>query len=515
MDFRSFIVSITLALIGLTSCIMNASANTVSKQSEIAAIMQRTRVLEQEISALRHQLKQLQAQSRQDKTNPVPLAVNTQSKPMPIGLAMIEQAQANPVLASAPNNIRGKLIDSSSPLKLLQERQKAGKAWQKLTAAERYPEVEIGGNIMGSVSANRSYHNTNSSSVNLSGTTVSIALAADSWVTGLIKLLYDSGRSPDYNSMSYGIGNSRILLSNATVTAGNLTKSPFYISAGQMPVPFANVSAALPNLTSRLGKSIQRALLAGFQQPGTATGFNAAIYSFRGDSRIYPEKRMNNGGANIGYIFANKALKIESGASVIANIADSAGMQNTRAPFILFDNWIDEEELADDFDDVPEPIAGSFAGFGKTAASEILVHRVPGIDIYSKITLKDFSILGEYTGAIRAFDMDNLQFNEHGARPQAYSFETTYKVKLWHYQTTLAAGYSHSYQALPLNMPEQSLSFGIRAALTKYLSGGLIYRHDKNYGIGNFAYGQGLPVLADSVLGRSSNSLTAQLGFKF
>lgn len=525
LHVRQSILTISLAWLGITGVIADAKAAINDKQVKIDAMILRTQTLESEMIDLRQQVHHLQQQKRKRVAvtgqssklyqgrsvgNPPAQKKVSTAGCLP-GFVIVANGNANPVLANVPGEARGKLTDISTPLKLLQERQKAAKTFQPR------PAVEIGGNLIGAASIRRSALNKKGSDINLTGASLSIAVEANPWAVGLMKLNYDAGERLEGANLPYRIANSRLFLNTATLTLGNLEQAPVYVSMGQMVVPFGNYSGILPSLTSRLGKTLQRAIVLGFQS--TTTGIHAALYGFRGDSRIYPENKINNGGINIAYLFNSANLKVETGVSVIANIADSAGMQNTKAPFALFDSWAEVDEFEDeDFEELEEefgPLEASFAGFGKTAISEMLAYRVPGVDCYTKVTVRNFSIIGEYTGATRPFDIDNLQFNAFGARPQAYGVEAAYRFNIANHATTIAAGYSHSYQALPLNMPEQTLSIGLKVSMNRYLTAGLTYRHDKNYALGNQAYGQGLPVLADNTLGRSSSSLTAQLGFKF
>lgn len=494
-----------LALIG-----QSVAASTTEKQAALAALMRRTQMLEYEIINLRQQLQHIQ--QHQPITQSSTRVEATRLSPKQPVKHRVLITQVNPVIVAVPG--RGKLTDSTTPLKLLQERYKAATAISN--AVPSYPTLELGGSLVGAAAIRRSALQKKSSDINLSAGSFSAAVEVNPWLVALIKLNYDSGERLEGANLPYRIANSRLFLNTALLTLGNLEQTPVYLSLGQMVIPFGNYSGTLPNLTARLGKTLQRAMVLGWQPAGT--GFNAAVYGFAGDSRIYPEDRINNGGVNIGYLFDSPSVKVEAGVGVIANIADAAGMQDTKAPFDLFDDWaeledLDEEDIA--FLEEYGPLEASFAGFGKTASSELLVHRVPGLDLYTKITVQNFSILGEYTGAMRRFAIDNLEFNDVGARPQAYHIEAAYRFKIADYASTIAAGYSRSYQALPLNMPEYTLSLGLRVALSKHLSAGVIYRHDQNYALGNEAYGQELPVLADNTLGRSSHSLTAQLGFKF
>lgn len=511
-----------LALAPLMLPFSSIAATEPAKHAQLEAIIKRTQMLNQQIAELRQQLQQAEAQKRQQQALKLPLAA--EPKPSAADVLMADR-KATPVLADIPAKMGGKLTSTTHPAKLLQIRQKQQDFFKKQRIKPYYPIVQVGGNLIGSASLRRSHFNKTASDANLAAASLSVAAEFNPWVTGLMKFNYDAGGYSHNTRLPNRIGNSRVLLNTGMITVGNLEKSPLYFSIGQMVVPFGQYGSLLPNLTSRLGKTLARPLVLGYQQPGNKGGWNAAIYGFKGETRIYPNDRINNGGIKLGYVFNSPTLKIDTGASVIANIADSAGMQNTRAPFALFDDWtdaLDEEDIEDlDEDDLEAleeegiSIAGSFAGFGKSRETEIIEHRVPALDVYNKLTIRGVNIYVEYTGATRSFHEDDLTFNNSGARPEAFNVEASYQFKLWNHLSVASIGYSRSYQALALNMPEQTVACGVRTLLSKHLMAGLVYRYDRSYGRGNYATGKELPVLSDSTLGRSSSSLTAQFGFKF
>ncbi|CAM4462174.1 MAG: hypothetical protein LEGION0398_MBIBDBAK_00082 [Legionellaceae bacterium] len=526
MNFHRYFLMViipSMSMISLSGKTYAAEDNIKNKKSAIATMIQKTQRLDKEIMALRKEIVAIQKKtmvaSSLVKTKQKQKVLPSSSKGIEVKTHLINVSYANPIVSSYSRDFKQKLTTTSTPLKLLEVRKKVDHYFKKQKMIIRNQSMlEIGGNILGVASLKQSYLNKKNSDINLAGASLSMAALVNSWVTGLIKINYSSAPRNDLDNAPYRIGNSRFFLNTAIVTVGKLNKSPFYFSFGQMVVPFGNYSGTLPKLTSRLGKTLERAILIGYQQPGNE-GLSAAIYGFTGQSRLVANNRINNGGLNLSYLFNTPTLKVNTGIGIIANIADSAGMQNTRAPFVLFEDWAEAEEMdGEDSEWDGSDIAleeASFAGFGKSEKMAILIHRVPGFDIYSHLTFKNITVKAEYTGAMRHFNPHNLSFNTEGARPQTYNIESAYHFKLGKYTSLFSLGYSRSYQALALNMPEYTMSTGLTTLINTQLTLGLIYRHEENYKLGNQAYGQDLPVLGMSALGRSSNLLTAQLGFKF
>ncbi len=128
---------------------------------------------------------------------------------------------------------------------------------------------------------------------------------------------------------------------------------------------------------------------------------------------------VHNGGADINFGHAvNKFLKFQLGASAVANIADAAGMLDTKAPFKDFGDSDEDGDDEDAFDDVDEP-ANSFVGFGRSSDTKKLIRRVGGLDARAKLTLWGLSLLAEKTTASGRFNANDLSYNGLGAKPSA------------------------------------------------------------------------------------------------
>ena len=81
---------------------------------------------------------------------------------------------------------------------------------------------------------------------------------------------------------------------------------------------------------------------------------------------------------------------------------------------------------------------------------------------------------------------------------------------------SIAAGFTHTKEALALNMPQDRYLAAINAAFWHNTITTLEYRHDENYGLMTTATGAGMPVTpVPGSLGKSADMITAQFGAYF
>ncbi|MAZ77975.1 MAG: hypothetical protein CMF39_04795, partial [Legionellaceae bacterium] len=98
-----------------------------------------------------------------------------------------------------------------------------------------YPHVVLSGNLEGAVSYTSPYSGSYQSDINLTGAELAAYMEITSWVNGFMTVDYDD------TPVASGPGrveNSRFFLDKGFITIGNLDRSSFYGSMGQMYVPF-------------------------------------------------------------------------------------------------------------------------------------------------------------------------------------------------------------------------------------------------------------------------------------
>ncbi len=431
----------------------------------------------------------------------------------------------DPVLALPQSNLREKYDTASSyntDLALLKMRKKYyNELKQREIVPLPYPRIELGGSIIG-LGTYRippkvlPRNGKPQSDLNLSGANLNVTSEIMEALMGSLRISYNPNGSErlDETTITTRVANSSIFLNTAFITFGDLNRSPLYASVGQMYLPFGQYNSNLmfAPLSARLGRFRQRPIIVGVQQPGTTDGFNASVFAFSGDSFVGPNSnKINNNGANIGYIFNNDVFSFNTGASYVHNIADSGGMQNTGASAVVTDagEYVDNEFI--EFDDGP---LLAFRGFG---AIQRLVHAVPAFDTRARIGIKPFhlSFYGEIVRTTTAFAEENLSFNDGGARPSAWNTEGSYMFSIWDMESSVTIGYGQSAQALALNLPQRTAAISFSISPHKYISCSIGYQYDTAYPITDDASGQLLPVSGIRFLGTTTKTTTAQVNARF
>lgn len=309
------------------------------------------------------------------------------------------------------------------------------------------------------------------------------------WLLGFIEFSYDNGPT---STSQYVVSNSRVYVNKAFITIGDLSKSPFYGTAGQIYVPFGTYSSLMISdpLTKIIGRTKARALELGFQQSGD-NAFYGSTYIFRGDSHVGSVSRINNGGLNLGYKYKGNPFRANVGAGVIANIADSGGMQNGN-------------------------------GFSQY---ERISHRVPAYDLRGIFGLGDhIDVITEFVTASTNFSANDMSFDGRGAKPWAFDVEAGYSFYILDSRpSTLGLGYTQSHEALSLGIPQSRYSLVFNTSLWRNTLQAIELRHDKNYSSGSTANG---PVGAATTpgectaaactsTGRSDNGVTISFDYYF
>lgn len=320
-------------------------------------------------------------------------------------------------------------------------------------------------------------------------------LGPSSWTSALISMNYvnDPGSLEGSLASNSRSVNSRVFINQAFITIGDLATTGLYGTVGQLYVPFGTYSSNMVSspLTKILARTKARAIVLGYQQQAV-DAFYASTYIFRGDSHAATTSRINNGGINVGYRFAvQDKMTGDFGAGVIANMADSVGMQFTEM----------------------SPFFNGFGGTGGTG-NEMIVHRVPAYDLRGMVSLGGHvDLLAEYITASTRFNPNDLTMNGHGAKPRALNAEAAYSFSAFSKPTSVALGYGMSKDALAIGLPAQRYSFVINTSFWRNTLESLEFRHDINYAASNTASGSLVP--APSASGKSDNAITAQFDLYF
>ncbi|RUR05555.1 LbtU family siderophore porin [Legionella sp. km772] len=376
-----------------------------------------------------------------------------------------------------------------------------------------YPRIELGGSVIGVAGLSKPpnappINGRTQTDINLAGANFDVNSEIMDYLLGNMRISYDPNgpdrigllntRTIKADTINTRIANSNIFLNTAFLTLGDLNKSPFYLTGGQLFLPFGEYGSSLLTapFPARLGRMKQRPILLGFE-PKFLPGFNASAFIFKGDSFVNQNSGVvNNGGANLSYTLSNAWFSLTTAGSYISNIADAGGMQNTGPSTIVSDagntvdnDFLDEEDLDElDEDTPPTP---NFRGFG---TNERLERRVPAVDARARLKLKNlpFSFYGEMVQPTRSFAANNASFTPNysdgdnllGATPSAWNAEGTIHFTMFENPSSFTLGYGHSSQALTFNLPQSTRGVTLRTTFKKVLTCSLGYQYDRAYPAG-------------------------------
>lgn len=344
--------------------------------------------------------------------------------------------------------------------------------------------------LSGTVEGQANYTNDGGSpsTTDLNVTNVSLDaffLGPSNWTLGFIEFSYvDTDPASDVftATSNYRVSNSRVLVNKAFFTIGDFTQSPFYGSFGQFYVPFGTYSSTMVSspFTKILTRTKARSLLVGMQQQGD-NAFYGSAYIFRGDSHAASVSKINNGGINLGYKFTCNQVHGNFGGGVIANIADSGGMQ-------IGNNFQNNEQI---------------------------VHRVPGYNLRGLFSFGEhIDVIAEYVGASTRFNPNDMAYNNHGAKPWATNVEASYSFYLWERPTSIGIGHGQSYQAMAIGLPLSRNSIVLNTSVWRNTLQSLEFRRDREYAASSTGGNAG-GVAAPSQTGKYNNAITAQFDYYF
>lgn len=396
---------------------------------------------------------------------------------------------------------------------------------QRLTALGRPMGKALGSHILlsGLVEAQafgkngpdiRGYSDIDLTSVNLDA----FIMGPSTWTSAYFEFAFDNNIGTETGAFSSNnrVLNSRVFISKAFVMIGDFTQSPFYASFGQMYVPFGVYSTTMVSapLTRILARTLVRPFVFGYksQSPNSllATGY---IYS--GPTHFNGSNNINNGGINLSYSFKQDQYTAIIGGGVISNIADSLGMQftgnnNNNPPlFGGFGGPIETYVFPGGATNIPSPLVYQIA-----TGDENLAHRVPAYDFNIKFSLGDnWQMIAEYILASTSFSNADLQFNDHGAKPQAANLEVIYNIPWITNPTSISGSYQLSDDALAIGLPAKRYSIAANTSFWRNTLQSLELRRDINYGKTDTSTGSG--VTGPSGNGGSANVLTLQFQYYF
>lgn len=362
------------------------------------------------------------------------------------------------------------------------------------------PILQLSGSVQGQLTSIGGFGTKATDGMNLSTAELDMNAIASDWATAFMSM--DFNGSP--TSTGNRAPNSTIYLGRGFVTLGNLNKYPVYFSGGLMYAPFGRYSNGMVStpLTLSMGKIRTPMALLGFSLDN---GLFGSVYGYSGSQTSGSSDVFKQAGVNAGFknTFGSKG-HYSVGAGWVSNIADSEGQQNTGLGVS----------------------AGKFSGFavqqtGQSSSNNDLVHRVGAIDGHGQVVYGRVSLIGEYLGAVRRYSTNDLTYNAvggvaKGAEPQAMHAEIDYMLPFVakKYGTSVGFAYGHTWQALALNLPENSYTTFLNTSIWRETTESLEYRHDTDYTTSVTGTGRGA-TSAITGTGKGRNSVIAEFGVYF
>ncbi|WP_133133938.1 LbtU family siderophore porin [Legionella parisiensis] len=374
-------------------------------------------------------------------------------------------------------------------IRLLQQRRRLYRAYRNMgyPIPER-PIIALSGKAEPVGMLNSDYVGGTNVDLTLGSSELNVAAALNQNVEAYIAIAYDA--SPP--EVGPRINNSAFNLNMGFVNIGNLDKTPFYFTAGQVYVPFGRYSSSMISspLTLDMSRTKTRPFIIGYKSQED-TGPFVSTYIYRSDTTL---GRAGVGGVNGGYVFALDKMSGEIGASYIRSINDAAGMQNTAAN------------------------PGTFGGFGSLLNGSELVRKTQAIDVHGNIAYDRFNFAAEWVGTIDAFRAQDLSFNGRGAKPQALQTEIDMTFRAFNRPASIGVGYQRTQEALALNLPEHRFIGVFNISIWKDTVESIEYRHEIDYGSNDIANGAAPPGLVNAPTigtGGTADTVSAQIGVYF
>ncbi len=318
-----------------------------------------------------------------------------------------------------------------------------------------YNNIEVDGLIEVEASHYSPYQGDDESDIVLATFELGIASQITDWVEVGGSLLYEQHDTP-------------LEVDVAFATIGNREKSPLFLTAGQVYLPFGAYESNMVSdpLTLEIGETRETTFQAGFVK----YGFNGSLYVFNGTNKKDGKNQIGSWGANLGYAAETDAATWAVGIGYISDLGDSDTLQGV---------------------------------IGDNLGSNDISRRVAGWTVHAGAELGVFNLIGEYLFATDSFESAAVPWGLNGAKPSAWNLEAGYSFDLLGKGTTLAVGYQGSREALALELPRERWMIALSMDIMDNTSLSFEWAHDKDYST------------TDGGTGKSANTATAQLAFEY
>jgi hypothetical protein len=289
--------------------------------------------------------------------------------------------------------------------------------------------------------------------------TVELGISAqiNDWTSAEIILLHEE----DDTELEVDVG---------TITIAD-PDAPWFVTTGQFYLPFGAFESNMISdpLTLEVAETRESALQIGFDNGR----FNGSVYAFNGDNKKQDgdtyQNRIDNWGANLGFVHEGDSVNFGAGAGYINDIGDSDAIQDA---------------------------------LSATVGNEVDDH-VGGWTVNAIAEAGPFTLIGEYVRATDDFEFTELPFDGGGAQPKAWNAEVGYGFSIMGKDSTLAAAYQRTKEAVALELPRRRLLVGWSIDIMENTALSFEWAHDKDYSI------------SDGGTGEDTDTITTQLAVEF
>lgn len=396
------------------------------------------------------------------------------------------------------------LSQQNGDLLALQYRQEIENAFSgsKPRASEYY--LVLSGSLGAQIYNTRPYIGPPTNDIDLTTANITALAGMGPWVTGFFSFDFDNQPPDGLTPPQIGPreANSRVYLEQGYLSIGNLNKSDWYGSIGQMYLPFGQYNGFMINspLTSTLFSTIERPILLGYTYSTDSAELDLDAFGYQGETvtSLTGNNTINEWGLSAQYTLTKTNWNGSLGVGYISNIADAEGMQLNSQDSLY---------------------CRVFGGFAYPCGNgNILKHKVPGLDLNASYSINAYSFVAEYLTATKAFAIEDLSYNRRGAKPRAFDIEAAYSFSIFNKPSSIAIGYTFTKESLAFLLPAKEYSIALNTSLWRNTTESLGFQHDVNYGIDDFATGQLLPVFYSATranLGKTSDTVLFAINASF
>jgi hypothetical protein len=377
-------------------------------------------------------------------------------------------------------------------IRLMQQRRNLYRGYREIGYPNPdVPLIAISGKVEPVMTIGRSYFNDVTGDIDLGSDELDVAAILNDYVEAYMGIAYNAS-PPDVGGQR--VSNSSFSLNMGFINIGNLDKTPWYFTAGQIYIPFGRYSSSMvsPTLPMIMARIKDRPFIFGYKSQ-ESTGPLVSVYGYRSDTTLGTS---GVGGLNAAYIFQVLKGSGEIGAGYTSSMPDARGMQNTGS--------------------VPNT---TFGGFSSLTNGSEYIHKTGAANVHGNVSFSRYSLTAEWVGAVERFHVEDLSYQGHGALPQAAQLEAGVTFRTFDKPSSLAGAYQWSSDAIALNLPKHRLSAVYNISIWKDTLESLEYRHDIDYKANQYGNGANAPTFPPNLdtvgTGHSADTLIAQIGVFF